>query len=144
MKVISVNRLAEKAIRYCLDEDITVAWFTGSEKGDIIILSTLLLLPEVVGFNWILGPNFDCKELKECYEYFKYGEPYLSSEVKKAEPGLTKRESQVVYLLLQDKSVKMVAYELGISFNTVQVHKTRIFKKLGVQTTVGLVLKMLK
>lgn len=51
---------------------------------------------------------------------------------------LTKRERQVVALCCTGKLNKEIADELDISLRTVEAHKTNIFKKLGINTTVEL------
>jgi DNA-binding CsgD family transcriptional regulator len=48
--------------------------------------------------------------------------------------GLSKREAQVLRLLLQGKSTKQIAQELYISESTVKTHTRRIYDKLQVNT----------
>lgn len=59
---------------------------------------------------------------------------------KPAEPGepLTPREAAVCTGLTEGKSAKEVGAQLGISHRTVETHKARIFKKLGVDNIVKL------
>jgi len=52
--------------------------------------------------------------------------------------GLSKREQDVLWLLLDGKSRKEVAYSADISISTVNTYCTRIFKKTGVNSTTGL------
>jgi two-component system response regulator FixJ len=52
---------------------------------------------------------------------------------------LTRRERQVMDLLILGKSNKMIAYELGISQKTVDFHRTNILCKAGVGSVVELV-----
>ncbi len=47
-----------------------------------------------------------------------------------ADRGLTKREKDILSLLIQGKPNKLIAYELQISENTVKVHVRRIMKKM--------------
>ena len=47
-------------------------------------------------------------------------------------PLLTKRENEVVRLLLRGHSSKSVARELGIAVETARVHRKNIYTKLGV------------
>ena len=49
-----------------------------------------------------------------------------------APASLTRREQQVLGLVAQGLAAKQVARNLGISPKTVEVHKTHIFRKLGV------------
>lgn len=52
---------------------------------------------------------------------------------------LTPREKEVMGLLAEGKSVKMVAVELGLSHKTVQVHRARIMDKLEVSSIAEMV-----
>lgn len=51
---------------------------------------------------------------------------------------LTKRESQIARLILDELSSVEIAGRLFISFNTVETHRKRIYQKLGVNTSLGL------
>jgi len=55
------------------------------------------------------------------------------------ENHLTDRERQVLQLIVQGKSNKEIALELGISPKTVSVHRTNLMSKLNVQNTVELI-----
>lgn len=52
---------------------------------------------------------------------------------------LTRRERQVMDLLVLGKSNKTIAYELGISQKTVDFHRTNVLSKTGVASVVELV-----
>ncbi len=52
---------------------------------------------------------------------------------------LTERERQVMQMIVDGRSNKEIASELGISPKTVSVHRTNVMTKLNVQTTVELV-----
>ncbi len=56
--------------------------------------------------------------------------------------GLTKREGEVVNLLLQGKSNKLIAASLGISDRTVEFHLKNIYAKFHVSSRIELVLKL--
>jgi two-component system response regulator FixJ len=43
---------------------------------------------------------------------------------------LTKRESQVMHLVVDGKSNKLIAHELGLSPKTVEVHRSRVMDKM--------------
>jgi DNA-binding NarL/FixJ family response regulator len=58
---------------------------------------------------------------------------------KEEEHHLTERERQVLQFVVEGKSNKEVAMELGISPKTVSVHRTNIMSKLDVQNTVELI-----
>lgn len=51
---------------------------------------------------------------------------------------LSERESQVANLILDELSSIQIAEKLFISFNTVETHRKRIYQKLGVNTSLGL------
>jgi DNA-binding NarL/FixJ family response regulator len=55
------------------------------------------------------------------------------------ENRLTERERQVLQMIVDGKSNKEIAVELGISPKTVSVHRTNVMSKLDVQTTVELI-----
>lgn len=51
---------------------------------------------------------------------------------------LTERERQVMELVLAGKLNKVIADALGISMRTVEVHRSRLFEKMGVRSAVEL------
>ena len=55
------------------------------------------------------------------------------------ENSLTLRQREVLQLLAEGKTMKEVAALLGISTRTAESHKYEIMRKLGVQTTAGLI-----
>lgn len=52
---------------------------------------------------------------------------------------LTRRERQIMDLLILGKTNKVIAYELGISPKTVDFHRANILDKLGVNSVIELV-----
>jgi DNA-binding NarL/FixJ family response regulator len=57
---------------------------------------------------------------------------------------LSQRELQIVRLVFEDESEKAIARQLGISLNTVHAHLKHLHWKLGVQSRVGLVLRVFR
>lgn len=55
---------------------------------------------------------------------------------------LTPREREVMELLMEGLANKLIADQLEISIRTVEVHRARVFAKLGVRNAVELVLMM--
>lgn len=53
---------------------------------------------------------------------------------------LTNRERQILELIVQARSNKEIAYMLGISVNTVNVHRTNLMKTLDLHSTAEIVL----
>ncbi len=51
---------------------------------------------------------------------------------------LTPREREVMVLLLEGRANKVIAYDLGISTRTVEVHRARVMAKVGVRNAVEL------
>lgn len=51
---------------------------------------------------------------------------------------LSNREREVMQLVLAGKLNKLIADELGIAMRTVEVHRSRIFEKMGVRSAVEL------
>jgi DNA-binding NarL/FixJ family response regulator len=52
---------------------------------------------------------------------------------------LTAREREVLQLIAEGKSTKMIAKELCLSTKTIEWHRSRIMKKLGIESIAGLV-----
>ena len=57
---------------------------------------------------------------------------------------LTDRETEIASLILDEHSSMEIASRLFISFNTVETHRKRIYQKLGVTTSLGLMKYLLK
>ncbi|MBN2414538.1 response regulator transcription factor [bacterium] len=51
---------------------------------------------------------------------------------------LTPREREILKLLVSGKKAKEIAFDLGISYKTVDTHKVHIFQKTGVHSVVDL------
>lgn len=69
-------------------------------------------------------------------------DPQISrSEVLKGErnAGLTARELEILQLIVDGKSAKQIAAQLGLSANTVAVHRANIMNALGIHKTAELV-----
>ena len=54
----------------------------------------------------------------------------------------SEREHEVVGFLIQGKSNKQIAFELGISTRTVEFHLSNIYTKLGVNSRAEAILKL--
>jgi DNA-binding NarL/FixJ family response regulator len=69
-------------------------------------------------------------------------------ELKHPVPGgavnLTQRERQVMKLLVHGRSVRQCAEELGLSQSTIDNHKSRLMKKLGVHKSSQLALQAIR
>lgn len=60
----------------------------------------------------------------------------------KKELRLSKRQAQIVYLLMQDYSSKEVASMLGLKTTHTSNYLDNARKKFGVKTTIGLIVKL--
>jgi DNA-binding NarL/FixJ family response regulator len=89
------------------------------------------------------------KELKLAIQKVQQGEVYLSNDINKLlitdlknpDEGklLTDREREILDLIAQEYTNKMIAEELFISERTVETHRKNIFKKTGTNSIVGLI-----
>jgi two-component system, LuxR family, response regulator DctR len=52
--------------------------------------------------------------------------------------NLTDREKEVMHLIALGKLNKVIAYDLGLSIRTIEVHRARIFSKLGIRSSAEL------
>jgi len=61
------------------------------------------------------------------------------TEVRTATQSFTAREWQVFDLLITGLSSKQIAYKLGISSRTVEIHRANLMRKAGVRNTASLI-----
>ncbi|MBC7892685.1 MAG: response regulator transcription factor [Sphingobacteriaceae bacterium] len=99
------------------------------------------------GANGFVTKTADKTELFDAILAVAAGRQYLDSRVfaMETEPPtvpakglLSPREAQIVDLILEELSSTQIAERLFISFNTVETHRKRIYQKLGVTTSLGL------
>jgi DNA-binding CsgD family transcriptional regulator len=57
---------------------------------------------------------------------------------------LTNREHEILELIANELTTEQIAQNLQISIATVESHRRNMFRKLGVQSVVGLVKEALK
>lgn len=57
---------------------------------------------------------------------------------------LNDRDIQIIDLILEGKPDKAIAFDLGISQSTLDFHKKNLFKKVGVQSKIELIITALK
>lgn len=98
------------------------------------------------GADGFITKTADKAELFEAILAVAAGRRYLDSRVVALEEPpavfakglLSPREVQIVDLILEELSSTQIAERLFISFNTVETHRKRIYQKLGVSTSLGL------
>ena len=85
-------------------------------------------LPKSIGPEELLEAN------RTIYQGRRYFPTAITAalETRAARTELSEREREVLEMLVRGRSNKEIAIALGISENTVKVHTTRVFEKLGV------------
>jgi DNA-binding NarL/FixJ family response regulator len=93
----------------------------------------------------------DQSTLEEALRAVLKGESYWPKEMAEIEQikaieqiNLTKRESEIIGLIGQELTSKMIAQQLFISEDTVLTHRKNIMSKLGIHSSAGLVAFALK
>ena len=81
-----------------------------------------------------LAPEYDSQKIKPAVSGKKLCEDRFLLKQK-----LTKREIEILSLVVQYKNNKTIAQELFISDQTVSAHRKRIMKKFGINNTVKLI-----
>lgn len=153
--------LADYAVgmRGCLILDIRMTGMTGIELYDQLqargcTLPTIFLtghgdVPLAVkalkrgAFDFIEKPFSDNELADRVIEALKSEESRRGRDADKARieerlATLTEREREVMAAILAGKLNKVIADELQIAMRTVEVHRARIFEKMGVRSAVEL------
>jgi DNA-binding NarL/FixJ family response regulator len=90
------------------------------------------------GVSGYLPKSAEPQELVEAIRTISAGGQYLPAAITAAlaqragRVELSEREREVLEAIVRGRSNKEIAAALGISENTVKVHATRVFEKLGV------------
>jgi len=104
------------------------------------------------GASGYLLKNTTKEELITAIKTIQQGEQYLAREVQEKLisasfgkkdstfiPKLTRREKEVLKLIMEEFTTKEIAEKLFISTATVETHRLHLLNKLGVRNTAGLV-----
>lgn len=98
--------------------------------------------------------NSDKDTLKKAIKTVHQGETFLGEEVTQAliqgmmpenkiprthTPKLTRREKEILALIVEEHTTQEIADKLFISLNTVETHRRNLLHKLNVRNTAGLV-----
>ena len=90
------------------------------------------------------GAPFSSTIAKKVLNMIKTGQPITETQNSKEEFKLTPRETEVLGLMVNGLSYKMIAAECNISFETVRYHIKNIYEKLHVVTMTEAVAKAIK
>lgn len=131
--IVSFGLRFRKAMYFVV---MNVAWAVGSMLGSFVFqltpavpdsLSVVLSVAIVASFfvfqnTWLNGPK-----------YIVESKTVASEDFARAQ-GLSNRETEVVLLLLEGRSLRYIQNELYISEGTARTHVKRIYAKLGVHS----------
>ncbi len=102
--------------------------------------------------------NCGVKQIKEAILEADSGKTYLDPQLTKVfvedllqpkalrdpKPKLTKRERQILQLIIEEHTTQEIANKLFISLCTVETHRIHLIQKIGVRNTAGLVREALE
>lgn len=106
------------------------------------------------GAQGFLLKNTSLAELQRAIETVHAGEQYLQAEIRDAllrdslgaapapvhfRPKLTRREKEVLHLIVDELTTQEIADKLFLSPKTIETHRLNLLQKLGVRNTAGLV-----
>lgn len=122
-----------------LDSSLPIIFITG--HGDVPMAVEAMQKGAV---DFIQKPFRDQELLDRVGEALKSDRETRSAREKKAEVSarlqkLTKREHEVLDLVVTGKPNKIIAYELGVSQRTVEIHRARVMEKMEAKSLADLV-----
>ena len=111
-----------------------------------------------MGINGFIEKHNETKTLIEAIQCISMGESYMGNELKdriiqnfsnknnienrnmsEILDSITNRELEVIKLICDGCNSKEISNKLFISFNTVETHRKRIFQKLQIKNSIGLI-----
>lgn len=136
-------------LEYCekiknLDPDLKIIIFTS------YINKALIIKALANGASGYMVKNISSEELIDGIEIVLQNKIYLHEKVshffapeKKVYtdyfPKLTKREIEILKLIMEELTSKQIAQRLFISVNTVETHRANLFTKTGAKNVAGLI-----
>jgi FixJ family two-component response regulator len=122
-----------------MDSSLPIIFITG--HGDVPMAVEAM---QKGAFDFIQKPFRDQELLDRVSEAMKIDREIRSAREEKAGVAeriekLTKREHEVLDLVVTGKPNKIIAYELGVSQRTVEIHRARVMEKMEAKSLAGLV-----
>jgi two-component system response regulator FixJ len=121
------------------DSSLPIIFITG--HGDVPMAVEAM---QKGAFDFIQKPFRDQELLDRVTEAMKTDREIRSAREERAGVAnriekLTKREREVLDLVVTGKPNKIIAYELGVSQRTVEIHRARVMEKMEAKSLAGLV-----
>ena len=121
------------------DSSLPIIFITG--HGDVPMAVEAM---QKGAFDFIQKPFRDQELLDRVSEAMKTDREIRSAREERAGVAkriekLTKREREVLDLVVTGKPNKIIAYELGVSQRTVEIHRARVMEKMEAKSLAGLV-----
>jgi two-component system response regulator FixJ len=122
-----------------MDSSLPIIFVTG--HGDVPMAVEAM---QKGAFDFIQKPFRDQELLDRVSEAMKTDREIRSAREERAGVAkriekLTKREREVLDLVVTGKPNKIIAYELGVSQRTVEIHRARVMEKMEAKSLAGLV-----
>ena len=122
-----------------VDSSLPIIFVTG--HGDVPMAVEAM---QKGAFDFIQKPFRDQELLDRVSEAMKTDREIRSAREERAGVAkriekLTKREREVLDLVVTGKPNKIIAYELGVSQRTVEIHRARVMEKMEAKSLAGLV-----
>ncbi|MBR1436679.1 MAG: response regulator transcription factor [Bacteroidales bacterium] len=122
-----------------------------SAENDAETISKLI----ETGINGFISKNATMKELFIAIDYIEEGAEYFGKDISKiildikvakkdGKDQFTERENEIIALCSEGLTAKEIADRMYINVATVNTHKNNIFKKLGINNSVELVIYAMK
>jgi DNA-binding NarL/FixJ family response regulator len=115
------------------DEDRIYQAIISGASGYILKNSSSERVLEAISDAYTGGAPMSSRIATKVLEFFRTTPPVTNEE--KADYGLSKREMEVLELLVKGNSYKMIADAMEISYNTVNSHMKKIYDKLHVNSS---------
>ena len=117
-------------------------------------LNTIKELLEI-GIDGFVSKNAPDDEVLQAIDAVSNGQPYFGTDIDRIVQAVmttqqlkndlfSEREQEIIRAICQGGSNKDIAQKTNISLRTVETHKTKIFRKIGITNSVDLVLYAIK